>query len=66
MPGMGGPALAERLLIGHPRMKVLFMSGYSDGTISHNGVLDPGVILLSKPFSEKALLQKVREALGRE
>jgi two-component system, cell cycle sensor histidine kinase and response regulator CckA len=66
MPGMGGPALAERLLIRHPRMKVLFMSGYSDGTISHDGVLDPGVILLSKPFSEKALLQKVREALDRE
>jgi CheY-like chemotaxis protein len=66
MPGLGGPALAERLLIRRPRVKVLFMSGYGEGTISHNGVLDPGVILLRKPFSETALLQKVREALDRQ
>jgi FixJ family two-component response regulator len=66
MPGMGGPALAERLLIGRPRMRVLFMSGYSEAALSQQRVLDPAVILLRKPFSEKALIQKVRAALDRE
>jgi CheY-like chemotaxis protein len=66
MPGMNGPALAERLRPLHPHMKVLFMSGYTDSVIADQGVLEPGIYLLQKPFTEEALLQKIREALRGE
>ena len=64
MPGMDGRALADRLLALRPQMKVLFMSGYTDDAVSHRGVLDPGTRLLRKPFTEKALTEKLREALA--
>jgi hypothetical protein len=44
-------------------MKVLYMSGYTEETIVHHGVLDPGAALLSKPFSQDMLAGKVREVL---
>jgi hypothetical protein len=40
------------------------MSGYTANVIAHQGVLDPGVHFLQKPFSMKALGAKIREALG--
>jgi len=63
MPGMNGRALTERLLPGHPEMKVLYMSGYADSFIAGHGVLERGTALIHKPFSEEALLAKVREVL---
>jgi len=63
MPKMGGRALAEQLKKTHPDLKVLFMSGYTDDAISHQGVLDPGVALLQKPFTPALLARTVREAL---
>jgi two-component system, cell cycle sensor histidine kinase and response regulator CckA len=63
MPGMNGRTLAERLLPREPGMKVLFMSGYTDSFIAGHGVLQEGIHLLHKPFTEEALLQKVREVL---
>ncbi|MGB7621682.1 MAG: PAS domain S-box protein [Terriglobia bacterium] len=64
MPGMGGPVMAERLHPMRPAMKVLYMSGYTDDAISHHGVLQPGVALLQKPFTQKSLLGRVREVLA--
>jgi two-component system cell cycle sensor histidine kinase/response regulator CckA len=63
MPGMNGRALAEHLLSRQPGMKVLYMSGYTDTFIAGHGVLDPGMHLLHKPFTEEVFLRKVREVL---
>jgi PAS domain S-box-containing protein len=63
MPGINGRVLAERLAPRHPRMKVLYMSGYTDTFIAGHGVLEEGIHLLHKPFTEEALMRKVRELL---
>lgn len=66
MPGMNGNELAQHLLTLHPEMRVLFMSGYTEDTIIHHGVLDEGINFLQKPFSPGALAVKVREVLDSE
>jgi two-component system cell cycle sensor histidine kinase/response regulator CckA len=63
MPGINGRVLAERLAPRHPAMKVLYMSGYTDSFIAGHGVLEEGIHLLHKPFTEEALMRKVREVL---
>jgi two-component system cell cycle sensor histidine kinase/response regulator CckA len=63
MPGMNGHELAERLEPLHPRMKVLYMSGYTDNAIVLHGVLVEGVNYIQKPFTVDALTKKVREVL---
>lgn len=63
MPGINGRALAEQLAPLQSGLKVLFMSGYTDSAIADHGVLAEGTNLLHKPFSEEALIQKVREVL---
>jgi two-component system cell cycle sensor histidine kinase/response regulator CckA len=63
MPGINGRILAENLLLRQPRMKVLYMSGYTDSFIAGHGVLDPGIHLLHKPFIEEVLIRKVREVI---
>jgi hypothetical protein len=63
MPGISGRELADRLSRSRPRMKVLYMSGYTDDHIAHHGVLEHGVSLLEKPFDPETLLTKVREVL---
>jgi DNA-binding NtrC family response regulator len=63
MPGMNGRALAEQLLPVHPKIRILYMSGYTDSFIAGHGVLEPGTQLLHKPFTEQALLRKVRQVL---
>jgi len=64
MPQTSGPTLAGRLLALHPRLKVIYMSGYTDGAIGKHGVLDPDVAFLSKPFTPRSLTKKVEEVLG--
>jgi two-component system, cell cycle sensor histidine kinase and response regulator CckA len=65
MPGMNGKALAEKITMTRPNVKILFISGYSDEMIAHHGILNPGVNLLQKPFNTLDLAHKVREALDR-
>jgi two-component system cell cycle sensor histidine kinase/response regulator CckA len=64
MPGMSGGQLASHLSVARPLMKVLFVSGYIDDTITQHGVLKPGVAFLQKPFSPNALGHKVSEVLA--
>ncbi len=63
MPRMGGRELAERLREDAPGLKVLFVSGYTDSAIVHDGVLDAGTHFLQKPFTVEQLAGKVREVL---
>ncbi|MDD8013638.1 MAG: CHASE2 domain-containing protein [Acidobacteriota bacterium] len=64
MPEMNGRTLAEKLLAIRPKMKLLFMSGYTADIIAHQCVMDKEVNFLQKPFSLKELAAKVREVLG--
>jgi len=63
MPGMNGRELAQRISELRPNTKVLYMSGYTENVIGHNGTLDAGVRLLQKPFNLRDLKSKVREVL---
>ena len=63
MPGLSGPAVAQRLAALRPQMRILYMSGYPDEAIGQRGELDPGTHFLQKPFTADALLRKVREVL---
>ena len=62
MPEMNGRDLAEHILPFHPKIRKLFMSGYTADVIAHHGVLDEGVHFIQKPFSLRDLTAKVREA----
>lgn len=63
MPEMNGPALAQRLVEQKPELRVLFVSGYADGSPIDNG--NPNMSFLSKPFQASVLANKVREVLSR-
>jgi PAS domain S-box-containing protein len=64
MPGgVNGPALAAEAQRRRPGLRVLFTSGYTENGIVHQGRLDPGVMLLNKPYRRRDLAEKVREAL---
>jgi two-component system cell cycle sensor histidine kinase/response regulator CckA len=66
MPEMGGAELARRLASAHPETRVLFMSGYTDGALSHNEVFPEEAAFLQKPFTPDVIARKVREVLERK
>jgi CheY-like chemotaxis protein len=63
MPGMNGARLSAAALELRPDLKVLYTTGYTRNAVVHNGVLDPGVQLIGKPFTVEALASKLREVL---
>jgi PAS domain S-box-containing protein len=70
LPGLSGRELAMRITPAHPKMRVLYMSGYTFSIIAHGahgqgGALEEGVAFLQKPFTPRALCEKVRECLDR-
>lgn len=63
MPEMNGRELFERIAPQHPEMGVLYMSGYSDQVIGHDGVIDDGAEFIKKPFTVQGFADKVRQIL---
>ncbi len=63
MPNIDGLTLSNELRSKRPRLRTLFVSGYSNEMISNHGVLAAGIELLRKPFSTNALLARARAVL---
>ncbi|MBE0567839.1 MAG: response regulator [Krumholzibacteria bacterium] len=63
MPGLSGRALAGRLVAFQPGLRVLYVSGYTNNAIFHQGLLEPGVAYLQKPFTGPDLARRLREVL---
>lgn len=61
--GQNGRQLADRICATHPGVSVLYMSGYTENAILHDGMLDEGVHLLSKPFDRQQLTDALHRAL---
>ena len=64
MPEMSGPELARHVMALRPEIKVIFTSGYTNDAIARQGVLDPAVAFIQKPYRPKALALKIQEVLA--
>jgi two-component system, cell cycle sensor histidine kinase and response regulator CckA len=64
MPEMSGPELAAQITSICPAIKLIYTSGYTDDAIARQGILDPTVTFIQKPYRPKALARKIREVLG--
>ena len=64
MPKMPGREVAERVRALQPGARVLYMSGYTQGLLGEQGVLEPSIQLIEKPFTEQGLLAKLNEVLS--
>ncbi len=64
MPEMSGPQLAAQMSARFPGLKIIYTSGYTDDIVARQGILDPGVAFIQKPYRPKALARKIREILN--
>jgi PAS domain S-box-containing protein len=63
LPGMNGRELMAEARCHRPKLKVLFMTGYSRNAIVHQGRLDPGIEMIQKPMSQRELARRIRDML---
>lgn len=63
IPGLSGRETAARILDLRPKIRVLYISGYTDNAIVHQGILEPGISFMQKPFTTTTLTNKIREIL---
>jgi CheY-like chemotaxis protein len=64
MPQMLGKEAADQIRARHPAVKVLFMSGYTQGVLDTQGIIGFGINLIEKPFTEASLLAKLRKVMS--
>jgi FixJ family two-component response regulator len=65
MPGMSGREVASKLAAARPGIRILYMSGHTEKGIVRDGVLEPGIEFLAKPFTREALLAAVDAAMAK-
>jgi two-component system cell cycle sensor histidine kinase/response regulator CckA len=65
MPDMGGVELSRRISGAHPDVRIMYMSGYTEGDKLQPGVRNSPYPFLQKPFSPESLAVRIREALDR-
>jgi DNA-binding response OmpR family regulator len=63
MPNMSGRELARICHAQYPKLRVLYMSGYTNDAVGQDGLLEPGPAFIQKPFAGPVLLQRVRAVL---
>jgi two-component system cell cycle sensor histidine kinase/response regulator CckA len=63
MPGISGSELAQAMIRLRPELKVLYMSGYTEYAVVNQGVMERVQSFIWKPFTNAALLEKVRQVL---
>ncbi len=66
MPGINGRELYEKIAETRPELKVLYMSGYTDDVIAHQGILDDSCQFIQKPFSDYELRSKIKMILDQK
>ncbi|CAN5918903.1 hypothetical protein BH11PSE3_BH11PSE3_40380 [soil metagenome] len=64
MPKMNGKALAQAVSARWPETRIIFMSGYAESEVVHDGIIDANIVLLSKPFRKQDLARAVRDVLA--
>lgn len=64
LPKAGGAKVAEKIMSIRPDIKVAYMSGNTEGSMIHQGILDPGIAFIEKPITPNALLERVRGFLA--
>ena len=64
LPGMNGRQLAEIARQHHPKLKVLFMTGYAQKAAERQGFLEDGMDMVAKPFSIELLASKIRTMIS--
>ncbi len=62
--GMNGRQVADAARVLRPRLKVLFITGYAENAVVGNGHLEPGMQVMTKPFTIDALAVRVKELIG--
>jgi two-component system, cell cycle sensor histidine kinase and response regulator CckA len=63
LPEMSGPDVVRKVQEAKPDIRALFISGYTDEAVFRHGIVEPGMMFLSKPFVPEDLARKVREVL---
>lgn len=63
MPGMNGKELADKVSRDDQAIKTIFISGYTENTIAHHGILDPEINYIQKPLTPTVLIRKLRQVL---
>lgn len=64
LPGLNGRQVADGARVTRPELQVLFMTGYAENAALASGFLDPGMEMMTKPFTMEALAEKIRQILG--